>query len=248
MSEHVALVTGGSRGIGRAIAIELARNGYVVAVGGRDRAALAVVADTVSACGGRALTVELDVTDRQSVEAAVGAVEASLGPVAVLVNNAGIQRLGSTLEISEADWAAVVETNLTGAFRCAQAVARRMVANANGGSIVNIASVAGLNPQQGRAPYAASKAALVMLTRSLALELAPHGIRVNAVAPTFVDTDLGRLTLDRTGVRAEIEGRIPLGRLATTDDVAAAVAFLVGPSAGFITGAVLPVDGGASLL
>ena len=247
MTAAVALVTGASRGIGRAVALALAGAGYAVALGARDRDALARVADEITAIGGRALAVTIDVTDRSSVEAAVGRAEDELGAIGVLVNNAGVQRLGAALDYTDHDWDTVLGTNLTGAFRVAQTVARRMVATGHGGVIVNIASTAGLVAFPERIAYAASKAALIMVTRCLALELAPYAIRVNAVAPTFVDTELGRHTLDRPGNRAEIEARIPLGRLATVDDVAAAVLFLAGPSAGFVTGVVLPVDGGVSL-
>lgn len=249
MTATVAIVTGASRGLGRGVALALAGAGYAVALGARDRDALERVADEISGAGGHALVlaVDLDVTDRASVEAAVARVEAELGAIGVLVNNAGIQRLGSALEYTEDDWDAVLGTNLTGAFRVAQVVARRMVATGRGGAIVNVASMAGILAFPDRIAYAASKAGLIMLTRSFALELAPHAIRVNAVAPTFVDTELSRQTLDRPGGRDEIEARIPLGRLATVDDVAAAVLFLAGPSAAFVTGTVLPVDGGVSL-
>jgi len=244
----VALVTGGSRGLGRTIALDLAATGHDVAVTARDVADAEAVAREIRAAqpGARALAVALEVRDAAAVADAVERTEADLGPIGVLINNAGIQRLGTILEQTEADWDAVMDTNLKGAFLVAQAVARRMVAR-QGGCIVNVASAAGLIPFAGRVAYAAAKAGLLMLTRSLALELAPHGIRVNAVAPTFVETDLGRLTLDQPGVREALNARIPLGRVATPDDVAAAVRYLVSPGAGFITGTVLPVDGGISM-
>ena len=245
----VALVTGGSRGLGRAIALDLAAQGHDVAVTARSRADAQAAADAIVRAhpAGRAHAVALEVTDAASVARAVAAVADALGPLTVLVNNAGIQRLGSVLEQTEADWNAVIGTNLTGAFLVAQAVARRMVEQGSGGSIVNIASAAGLIPFAGRPAYAAAKAGLIMLTRSFALELAPHRIRVNAVAPTFVETDLGRQTLDQPGVREQITGRIPLGRVASEADVAAAVRYLVSADAAFITGTVLPVDGGIAM-
>lgn len=245
----VALVTGGSRGLGRAIALDLAAHGHDVALTARSFADAEAAARVITSVhpGARTHAVALEVTDAASVAAAVTTTTDVLGPIAVLVNNAGIQRLGSVLEQTEADWNAVIGTNLTGAFLVAQAVARRMVERGNGGSIVNIASAAGLIPFAGRPAYAAAKAGLIMLTRSFALELAPHRIRVNAVAPTFVDTDLGRQTLDQPGVREQITARIPLGRVAAEADVAAAVRYLVSADAGFITGTVLPVDGGIAM-
>lgn len=244
----VALVTGGSRGIGRAIALELAAAGHDVAVTARSASAAQPVADTIRGAhpAARALAVDLDVTAGESVRAAVARVEAELGPIAVLVNNAGIQRLGTVLEQTEADWDAVHATDLRGPFLVAQAVARRMVAR-RAGVIVNIASAAGIVPFTGRAAYAAAKAGLIMLTRTLAHELAPHGIRANAVAPTFVETELGRLTLDQPGAREALAARIPLGRVATVEEVAVAVRYLVSAEASFITGTVLPVDGGISM-
>ena len=244
----VALVTGGSRGLGRTIALDLAAHGHDVAVTARTIGDAEAVAEGIrsAAPGARALAVALEVRDSASVTAAVARTEKELGPIAVLINNAGIQRLGTILDQTEADWDAVQETNLKGAFLVAQAVARRMVER-RAGCIVNIASAAGLVPFTGRVAYAAAKAGLLMLTRSLALELAPWGIRANAVAPTFVDTDLGRQTLDQPGVREALEARIPLGRVATPEDVAAAVRYLVSADASFVTGTVLPVDGGISM-
>lgn len=245
----VALVTGASRGLGRAIALDLAAAGHEIACTARAAADAQAAAAAIAAAvpGARTLGLALEVRDPAAVADAVARTEADLGPVAVLVNNAGIQRLGSVLEQTAEDWDAVIGTNLTGAFHVAQAVARRMVAYGTGGSIVNVASAAGLIAFAGRPAYAAAKAGLIMLTRSFALELAPHGIRVNAVAPTFVETELGRQSLGVPGARDAIVARIPLGRVATEADVAAAVRYLVGPTASFITGTVLPVDGGITM-
>jgi 3-oxoacyl-[acyl-carrier protein] reductase len=245
----VALITGGSRGLGRAIALDLAAHGHDVGVTARSPSDARAAAHAIAGAHRDARTagVALEVTDAASVARAVASTSDALGPITVLVNNAGIQRLGSVLEQTEADWNAVIGTNLTGAFLVAQAVARHMVEQGTGGSIVNIASAAGLIPFAGRPAYSAAKGGLIMLTRAFALELAPHRIRVNAVAPTFVETDLGRQTLDQPGVRDQITGRIPLGRVASEADVAAAVRYLVSPDAGFITGTVLPVDGGIAM-
>lgn len=244
----VALVTGGSRGLGRAIALDLAAHGHDVAVTARAVAdAEAVAAEIrVTHPAARALAVALEVRDAGGVAAAVACTERDLGPIAVLVNNAGIQRLGTILDQTEADWDDVQATNLKGPFLVARAVVPGMVER-RAGCIVNVASAAGLIPFAGRVAYAAAKAGLIMLTRSLAIELAPYGIRANAVAPTFVETDLGRLTLDQPGAREALGARIPLGRVASPEDVAAAVRYLVSPDAAFITGTVLPVDGGVSM-
>ena len=174
-------------------------------------------------------------------------IERQLGPIDALVNNAGIQRLSAAVDVTEPDWDDVLDTNLKGAFFCAQAVGRGMLARGSG-AIVNIASAAAMVAVADRAAYSASKAGLVMLTKVLALEWAPRGVRVNAVAPTFVDTELGRATLDQPGRREKIVSRIPLGRLAEITDVVAATQFLLNAGAsGFITGHVLTVDGGLSL-
>ena len=242
----VALVTGGSRGIGLAIVEALAADGWAVALTSRDIARVEPIATRIRGRGGEAAALELDVADAGSVEAAVASAETALGPLGVLVNNAGIQRLGGLLTQTADDWDAVHATNLKGAFLCAQAVARRMVER-RAGVIINISSAAGIIPFEGRIAYAAAKGGLNMLTRSLASELAPHGIRVNAVAPTFVETDLGRKTLDRPGVRASLQERIPLGRVATTADVAGMVRYLVSDEAAFVTGTVVPVDGGVTM-
>ncbi len=242
----IVLVTGASRGVGRGIAVALARAGWAVAISGRDRVALAETASLVIPTGGACMEVILDVTDSQDVERAIGDIEGTFGPIAALVNNAGIQRLGDALDFTDDDWANVMDTDLMGPYRCSRAVGLRMRGR-GAGAIVNVASVAGIVPSPGRLPYSIAKAGLLMMTRVLALELSDDGIRVNAVAPTFVDTDLGRLTLDRPGARESIEAAIPLHRLATIDDVSNAVRFLVDPASSFLTGVVLPVDGGVSL-
>lgn len=240
-------MTGAGSGIGFATAIALAEDGWDVALLGRSADALATALQAVENAGARGLAVVCDVCRPAETTAAVARVEAELGPIHALVNNAGVQRLASALTVEEADWDAVLDTNLKGAFFCAQAVGRVMTPR-GAGAIVNVASAAAVIAVADRAAYAASKAGLVMITRILALEWAEYGVRVNAVAPTFVDTELGRLTLGLPGRRDEIVARIPMKRLAQPSDVVAAVRFLLDPEAsGFITGQLLAIDGGLTL-
>ena len=246
LTGSIALVTGGSRGIGAAVARSLAEAGADVAVSARDRDSLAETCRQIEATGRKSLAIAFDVTRTGTIAAAISAVERELGPIDILVNNAGVNLPRPALEVSEDQWDTILDTNLKGAFFCAQRVGQSMVAR-RGGRIVNIASAAGLIPAHERAAYCASKAGLVMLTRVLALEWAEFGVTVNALAPTFVETELAAQTLNRPGMRAFWESRIPLGRLATTADVAAAVRYLVSPEASFITGIVLPVDGGLTM-
>jgi 2-deoxy-D-gluconate 3-dehydrogenase len=231
------------------VAIALAADGWQIAALGRNADALeATLAEAdAGSSGTRGLAVPVDVRDPSAVAAAIAEVERRAGPVEALVNNAGIQRLAMAVDVTEADWDDVLDTNLKGAFFCAQAVGRAMIGRGRG-AIVNVASAAALTVVAERVAYSASKAALVMVTKSLALEWAPHGVRVNAIAPTFVETPLGRATLDQPGRRAQIVGQIPLGRLAGLADVVAALRFLLDPdAAGLITGHVLAIDGGLSL-
>lgn len=240
----VVVVTGAGRGLGAALAIGLAREGWDVGLIARTDTQIEQVAAQIDAMGRRAVAVTADVRQPRDVGRSMQRIDAELGAIDALVNNAGVQRVGPALGLTEADWDAVLDTNLKGAFFCMQAVAPGMIERGHG-SVVNIASVAGQLAVPDRAPYAASKAGLLMLTRACAVEWAYAGVRVNAVSPTFVDTDLARQTLDQPGALETILGRIPLGRLATPADVVAAVAFLLDePRAGFITGEVLTVDGG----
>jgi NAD(P)-dependent dehydrogenase (short-subunit alcohol dehydrogenase family) len=246
LTGRVAVVTGASRGLGQAIARDLARAGAALAVTARDPATLTTTMAELDALGATSLATPLEVRDRESIRSAAELVEQTLGGVDILINNAGVQRARSALSVSADDWSYVLDTNLRGAFFCCQEFGTRMTRRRRG-KIVNISSAAGLIPVAERAAYATSKAGLNMLTRVLALEWAEYGITVNAVAPTFVETALGRLTLDDPKVRAYWTERIPLGRLATVDDVAAAVVYLASPAADFITGTVLPVDGGLTM-
>jgi len=240
----VVVVTGAGRGLGAELAIGLAREGWDVGLIARTDTQIEQVAAQIDAMGRRAVAVTADVRQPRDVGRSMQRIDAELGAIDALVNNAGVQRVGPALGLTEADWDAVLDTNLKGAFFCMQAVAPGMIERGHG-SVVNIASVAGQLAVPDRAPYAASKAGLLMLTRACAVEWAYAGVRVNAVSPTFVDTDLARQTLDQPGALETILGRIPLGRLATPADVVAAVAFLLDERrAGFITGEALTVDGG----
>lgn len=245
--QRVAMVTGAAGGIGQAIAMGLAADGWGLALVGRSPGPLAATRDRLSATGTPAITLVADVRRPDEIARAVADAELRLGTLDALVNNAGVQRLSPALEVTESDWDDVLDTNLKGAFFCAQAAGRVMIQR-NRGVIVNVASAAAIVAFADRAAYSASKAGLVMLTRTLALEWAAYNVRVNAIAPTFVDTRLGRQTLSRPGMREQILGRIPMGRLAHLDDVVSAVRFLVDPAAsGFITGHVLAIDGGLSI-
>jgi len=230
---RVALVTGGNRGIGLAVARALAADGHRVAVTSRSGDGPADL--RCFAC---------DVTDGASVDAAFDAIEADLGPVEILVANAGITRDTLLLRMSEEDFDAVLETNLVGSFRVAKRAARSML-RARYGRLIFISSVVGLTGSAGQANYAASKAGLVGFARTLARELGSRGITANVVAPGFVDTAMtAELTEER---RKEILAQVPLGRYAAPEEVGAVVAFLAGDGAAYVTGAVIPVDGGLGM-
>ncbi len=242
----VALVTGSSRGIGAGIAVKLAEAGADVAITARRLESLEETASRIKALGGKTLPVELEVTDLSSIRETVASAEQDLGPIDILVNNAGINIPRPATEVTEEQWDQILDVNLKGAFFCSKEVAPGMIAREKG-KIINVSSAAGLVPLEERPAYSSSKAGLLMLTRVLALEWAPHQITVNAVAPTFIETELARQTLDRPGMRDYLLSRIPLNRLATVEDLAGAVLYLCSPAADFITGTVIPVDGGLTL-
>ena len=246
LSGKSALVTGGSRGIGRAIALRLATQGADVAFSYKGNAAAA--ADTtaaIEALGRRALAIQADVSDIASAETVVSAALQAFGKIDILVNNAGITRDDLIMRMSETDWRDVLETNLFGAFWMIKAVTRPML-KARGGRIINMTSVSGQAGQTGQANYSAAKAGLIGLTKATARELASRGITVNAVAPGFVLTELTQDLPD--ALKEEITSRTPLGRFGTTDEIANAVAFLASDEARYITGQVLAVDGGLVMM
>lgn len=250
LDHRVAVVTGAGRGIGEALALGLAEAGATVAVAELpDRLPDAQkVADAITATGGRAVVVPLDVRNLSSIDRMVERVVDTLGAIDILVNNAGIQIAKPAVEITEEDWDAVLDVNLKGVFFCSQRVGRWLIAHKREGVIINIASQNGLVGYYNRAPYCSAKAGVVNLTRVLAIEWASYGIRVNAVAPTFIRTPLGEQTLRNEEFRRDILSRIPLGRIGEPNDVVGAVIYLASPAASLVTGATLVVDGGWTAL
>jgi len=237
---RVALVTGASRGIGRAIAMALACKGAVVVAAARGDHA-AAVAEEIGAGGGTAEAVALDISDADAVETAIAGIVARRGRLDILVNNAGITRDQLLLRMKREDWDAVVATNLTGAFLCAQAAIKPMLKQRSG-RIISVTSVVGQAGNAGQANYAASKAGLIGFTKALALEVASRNITVNAVAPGLIDTDMTRAV--SATAQQDWAARIPLKRLGRPEEVAAAVAFLASDEAAYITGHVLAINGG----
>ncbi len=238
---RVSLVTGASRGIGRAIARALALEGAFVFVGARDEGRLAEVVRECADAGGTAVALALDVSDSTSVDAAVQKILEAQGRVDHLVNNAGITRDNLLLRMKKEEWDQVMATNLTGTYLCTKAVLKPMLKQRSG-RIVNVTSVVGLTGNAGQANYAASKAGIIGFTKAVAREVASRSITVNAVAPGFIDTDMTAAMTEKA--RESLTSSIPLGRVGRPEDIASAVAFLVSDAAAYITGQVLGVDGG----
>jgi len=240
-----AVVTGGSRGIGRAVCLALAASGARVLVGYHQRQdAAQEVVSAIVALGGTAVAQRADVGNRAEADALIGAAQQCFGRVDILVNNAGLTRDGLLLRMRDDDWQQVLRADLDGAFFCLRAAAKVMLKQ-RAGRIVNVASVAGLVGHPGQANYSAAKAGLIGLTRTAAAELASRQIAVNAVAPGWIETEMTAAA--PPAARQAVLGRVPLGRLGRPEDVAAAVVFLASPAAAYITGAVLVVDGGLTI-
>ena len=243
LSTKHALVTGASSGLGRHFAGVLAAAGAKVSVAARRQDALAQTVETIRATGAQAQSLRMDVTDADSVEAALTQAEADFGPIDILVNNAGVTGTSAAVDVSEADWSSVIGTNLTGSWLVAQRTARHMIQHGQGGSIINIASILGLRVAGGVAPYAVSKAGMVQMTKVLALEWARHKIRVNAIAPGYIETDLNQDFFASDAGRALIR-RIPQRRLGEARELDGALLLLASDAGSYMTGSVIAIDGG----
>src|ERR1700716_3559150 len=240
----VALVTGASQGIGRDAALALAEAGARVAVAARNEEKLAALVVEIAAAGGEAFAVKMDVADGEQVKAGFKQVVEKFGKLDILVNNAAITRDGLAVRMKPDDWDAVMRTNLTGAHLCIQQALGTMM-RARAGRIINVSSVVAQMGNAGQANYVAAKAGLIGFTKAIAMEIASRNITVNAVAPGFIDTPMTNVLSDK--VKEELKARIPLGRMGSARDVAAAIVFLARDEAGYITGHVLNVNGGGDL-
>lgn len=244
LTEKVALVTGSTRGLGKAIAERLASEGAIVVVTGRDEAKAREIAESLGQSGGKAIGLSLEVADASSVNRVLRVIEEQVGPVDILVNNAGITRDTLLLRMDDDAWNEVLQVNVTGAYRLAKGVLRGMMKK-RWGRIINVSSVVGLIGNPGQTNYGASKAALIGFTKSLAREVATRGITVNAVAPGFIQSDMTDVLSDEQKER--LAEKIPLGRIGRPDEVASCVAFLASDDAAYITGHTLVVDGGLAM-
>ena len=244
LKDKVALVTGASQGIGRETALALAEVGAKVAVAARNEEKLTALAQEIGRNGGEAFAVKIDVADGEQVKAGFKAALEKFGKLDILVNNAAITRDGLAMRMKVDDWDTVIRTNLTGAHFCIQQALPVMI-RAKAGRIINIASVVAQTGNAGQANYVAAKAGLIGLTKAIAMEVASRNITVNAVAPGFIETPMTDVLPDK--VKEELKTRIPLGRMGTGRNVAAAIIFLASDEAGYITGHVLDVNGGMYL-
>ncbi len=244
LKDKVALVTGASQGIGRDTALALAEAGAKVAVAARNEEKLTVLAGEIAAAGGAALAVKMDVADAEQVKAGFKQLIEKFARLDILVNNAAITRDGLSMRMKADDWDAVIRTNLTGAHLCIQQALATMM-RARSGRIINIASIVAQMGNAGQANYVAAKAGLIGLTKAIAIEIASRNVTVNAVAPGFIETPMTDVLTNE--VKDQLKTRIPLGRMGSARDVAAAIVFLASDEAGYITGHVLDVNGGMYL-
>jgi 3-oxoacyl-[acyl-carrier protein] reductase len=243
VSKEIILITGASQGLGRQFARVLAAHGATVALAARQTDKLKSLQEEIAGQGGRAFAVQMDVTNTGSISKAFDATEEALGPISVLINNAGIAVEKMAVDQTEADWDSVIGANLKGAYFAATEIARRMIARKQGGNIVNIASVLGFGLTKAVSPYAISKAGIVQATKALALELAGHRIRVNALAPGYIDTDINHAVWD-TPVGEKLIKRIPQRRVGHESDLDGAILLLASQASRYMTGSTLTVDGG----
>ncbi|CAH2907137.1 MAG: 3-oxoacyl-[acyl-carrier protein] reductase (EC, FadG [uncultured Paraburkholderia sp.] len=241
LDKHIAIVTGASRGIGRAIALELARQGATVIGTATSESGAAAISEALNVAGVSGRGAVLDVNDAAAAEALIDGTVKEFGALHVLVNNAGITQDQLAMRMKDDDWDAVIDTNLKSVFRLSRAVLRPMM-KAKGGRIINITSVVGSAGNPGQVNYAAAKAGVAGMTRALAREIGSRGITVNCVAPGFIDTDMTRTLPEEQ--QTALKTQIPLGRLGSPEDIAHAVAFLASPQAGYITGTTMHVNGG----
>ncbi len=240
---RAALVTGASRGLGRRFAMALAGAGAHVALAARDLERLEAVAAEIAAIGGEATPIVMDVTDRASVAAGVTEAEMLFGPLRAVINNSGIALTQRLLEVTETEWDPVIDVNLTGAWLVAQASAKAMVAHGQGGSIVNISSILGQRTNPGVIAYNAAKAGLDHVTREMAAELARYGVRVNALAPGYIETDMNRSYWETPPGKA-LMGRVPMRRLGQEADLDGPAIFLASDASAYMTGQIIGLDGG----
>jgi len=244
LDKKVAIITGGGKGIGRAIALRFASEGARVVIADIDYDSAMKISKEI---GGSSLALKVDVSSKKDVENMVRTVMERFGRIDILVNNAGIQTEKPFVDLSVKEWKRVLDVNLTGTFLCSQAVAKEMIKKKNEGVIINISSIHGYIPRIKKVHYDASKAGLIMLTKETALELAKHKIRVNCIAPGIIDTPMNQELLSDVETRKKMKQRVPLKKIGEPEDVASLALFLASNESSYITGAVVPVDGGLSL-